>query len=333
MSNGCLVCSEEVQENSKRVRCSQCGRSAHLYCAREERNVGESSVDRSIWTCRQCEKQENRLHGLPQNAHNTASFQLPPAHGIGTNPQNPPLTVQHFDLIMGELKGLAGAVKTCTEGVAKIEVTLKTCVSDVSKLVEENNLLKKRVTDLEQKLDGATSVNAIHAELADRRSREESIIVFNLPEKNDERADLGAVNDIVQSIIQTNQEVAIVDIKRLGRIAQKDSQPRPLKVRLRTREEALLVLRGKHKLKQGDNNAVRIKADLTPSQQQYLASLRREIETRENAGETNLTIRHVNGQPTIVSLRKKKRGRSEERSPGQVGLRDNKRSHPPSTSK
>ncbi|KAG5866810.1 hypothetical protein JTB14_001876 [Gonioctena quinquepunctata] len=80
---------------------------------------------------------------------------------------------------------------------------------------------------------------------------------------------------------------------RIGRVGDR---PRPIKIILDDHRLALHLL--KNKCSKED---IRISADMTIAQRNFLKQLRTQLEQRKSHGETNLTICNVQGVPKIVS--------------------------------
>lgn len=77
---------------------------------------------------------------------------------------------------------------------------------------------------------------------------------------------------------------------------------------MRDSENALKILRNKNKFGQ-----IRVKADLTVKQRDYMSQLHRELESRKSNGEKDITIRYIRGTPKIVPLSKNRRPPTDER--------------------
>lgn len=71
-----------------------------------------------------------------------------------------------------------------------------------------------------------------------------------------------------------------------------------------TPQPAKKLLRNKHKLPEN----VIIFSDQTPSQQKYLSKLKEDLATRKNKGENDITIKYINGTPTIIKTPKNTMG-------------------------
>lgn len=92
-----------------------------------------------------------------------------------------------------------------------------------------------------------------------------------------------------------------IKVRRLG--SGKFGKPPPLSVQLCSREDVIIVLRNKKKLREL-NVQVRITDD-TPLQRDQLKRTLQQISERKNNGEEGLYIRYVKGNPTIAKSKNK----------------------------
>lgn len=139
-------------------------------------------------------------------------------------------------------------------------------------------------------------------ELKDRSDREKNIIIAGIIEKNDknfksrQNYDHEEVNKVLSTLHKDcpNPSKTI----RLGKyIANKN---RPIKVYFTNTETPKVLFRNKSKLPEN----IKIYSDLTPSQNQYLQSIKGELQKRIEEGEKNLIIKYIKGRPTITTNQK-----------------------------
>jgi hypothetical protein len=147
-------------------------------------------------------------------------------------------------------------------------------------------------------------------ELEERKLRARNVILLNVPEA-DLKIPLGEqltedsnqVNVVVSNI---DKELVrrIVKVSRLGR--RKETGARPIKIMLEDQESASSVIFGRTKLPK----EVRVKHDLTYSQRMRVRKLWEEVDHLKKNGETNVTVRFVNGSHRIVPMTPKNLGRN-----------------------
>lgn len=137
-------------------------------------------------------------------------------------------------------------------------------------------------------------------EISDRQEREKNVIITGVPEQTCQSADERIRKDeldimeITRSIC--NDIPKPTKIVRLGKY--NPSKNRRLKVCYNTKETAKQLLRNKTNLP--DN--IKIFSDQTVAQQKYLKSLKEELSRLTNEGQKDLTIKYINGIPTIIKL-------------------------------
>lgn len=136
--------------------------------------------------------------------------------------------------------------------------------------------------------------NNVLTEMAERQKRSCNIMIFNLPEKG-EHEDEAATDQLISNLVNCPLE-----IKKITRLGKKNKNGyRSLRVTLNSAEDVHKILR--HKKNLDRSQKIFINSDLTIQQREILNQLKNEIKTRHRNGEQNLTIKHVNGEPRIIS--------------------------------
>lgn len=139
-------------------------------------------------------------------------------------------------------------------------------------------------------------------EIEERKMRANNVILFNIPESV---SDLTAINisedNNKVSTALKNIDISIntqeIKIYRLG--AKKvTGKIRPIKLELKDSQLARTILINNKKFKDG----IKAGNDQTLQQRRQLITLREELESRRNNGETNLTIKYVNSSPKIIEM-------------------------------
>lgn len=167
----------------------------------------------------------------------------------------------------------------------------------VSELRDELKCLKKR--------QESTEMERTIAEWQERKTRAKNIIIFDTEESGSSSAEDRMAHDkreCQKLIAQLAPEVPTGNIKvfRLGAPSANLTKPRPIKVILKSKTEALQIL--KNKAKHSKPSA--IKGDSTPMQREHLLRLREELAERTGNGEADLTIKYIGGCPKIITIQK-----------------------------
>lgn len=183
----------------------------------------------------------------------------------------------------------------------------KLALSQLPIIMKKLNELTEEVQQLRMRQSMLATESAIQ-EMAERANRANNLIVYDIPESS---------SDVVEQRIEHDKKECVavmqnvtgkvkfdgIKLFRLGaRKSVAGARPRPLKVVLHSKRDALEVLRNKSKLSKPSS----IVADQTPMQREYMKHLREELTKRTNDGETDITIKYVRGQPTIVKTTNQK---------------------------
>lgn len=140
-------------------------------------------------------------------------------------------------------------------------------------------------------------------EIKDRYDRENNIVFVGIPEINDKNWKSRQHHDkeeVTKLITMLLEDCPIpTQCRRLGKYVQ--NKNRPLKVIFEHSKTAKHLLKNKTKLPE----TVKVFSDQTPTQKQYLITLKEELNKRTQNGEKNLNIKYVKGTPTIVVTSKK----------------------------
>ncbi|KAJ3645580.1 hypothetical protein Zmor_023223 [Zophobas morio] len=174
-----------------------------------------------------------------------------------------------------------------------------------------------RVESIENKLDTQKQEKLSEeifeeatGEALERMKKAKNIIIHGIPEKtgsiqNRQEEDLLTVSTIIDNLHRSTEgNVSQIKCHRLGKAAP--NKTRPLKVIFPGEEQARLILKNKKNLDSSKFGNIKISDDKTPRQLTYLKSLRTTLQNRIDNGEANLTIKYVQGKPTIVTISKNK---------------------------
>ncbi|XP_060809995.1 uncharacterized protein LOC132904087 [Amyelois transitella] len=135
-------------------------------------------------------------------------------------------------------------------------------------------------------------------EMQNRKNREKNIVLFGVPEQISSTTEESLIKD--EAVVFSTISMISSDIPKpfkLFRIGKpRPGKNRSIKVCFETPEPAKQLLRNRSKLRDG----VKIFSDQTPSQQNYMKNLKEELRRRQDEGETDLTIKYINGTPAIL---------------------------------
>lgn len=308
----CPACQTTVEVGEDSILCMACGKKYHTRC------VLLANDDAASWNCTACSDPSLPVTTeMNKSCFNVLLSKLTELQkGISDNNK----------LVQEQSRQIMVCQESIAENNRLIEaqtLQIKECKSDIASLRTENAELKDRVSQLESALSDI-AVERVYNEAHERVRRECNLIVNGLRENEATAADLlRKVSEIFESIMPQNN-VPIVSVIRMGRMDSSADHPRPVLVRLANSNDPITMLRNKSNIDKQKFPSIRIKADLTKSQREYLNRLFEELAARRNNGERNLGLRYVNRQPTIVTFEKKKhdgmkRSREESTSPRRSG--------------
>lgn len=129
------------------------------------------------------------------------------------------------------------------------------------------------------------------AEVYERQKGDNNLMIFNLPESNN---DLNEVQALMREIV--SKPVNIIGANRLGE--RNKNGYRSLKVQIADSQAVLTIIKNLSKLNR--NPKVYISTDLTTRQHDYINKLKCDIEHRKSENEPDLIIKYVHGIPQIV---------------------------------
>lgn len=326
----CGVCGDRIGYQDD-VRCSICLKPFHVACVNSS-DISKSS-GAAAWTCDNCfqdhtratDNERSTIHSANNAESQLTATVLPGQLGFSSSsPSVPqPLTTLHFDIIMKQLSSMAQSVAECNTNSNKTNSLLmeqskliNECVDDIGQLKAENVELRKRIDDLESRLQ-TVDIGTVYNETRLRLERHVNLVMGGVRE-DATKDDRQLARDILLTVCNSGGNV--VNVTRVGR--QQADKPRLLKVKMADFDSKVEVLKNKAKLRRGEYSSVSVNADLTPLQLDRLNNLRKELEMRKRSGDSEWTIKHVNGEHRIVPLKRNqsgdsssKRTREEESSP------------------
>lgn len=199
-------------------------------------------------------------------------------------------------------KGYNWTCKNCREfgqDLKNLTTLILKLQEDISALKTENLKLKESNTSLE--------FEEVIAEINERKRRKNNLVIFNIPESNQQQSPDIILNDEKKEVLSILNTVIPpydkqhIKLSRLGSFVE--GRTRPIKVALCDVQAVHNAIKNVKALKtsRGHKN-IRISFDRTPRQLQYYKKVRQQLSDRINSGDNNCKIKYVNDVPTIVPL-------------------------------
>lgn len=220
------------------------------------------------------------------------------------------------ELMMNKMQEKITEVKT---ELTEVQSQVNDIKSSSLNFTMEQNSIKAKVTTLEKSLSSlqstlekASSSGKFEAEIQDniseklyrevqeRNEREKNVIIVGLPEQTSSSAEERIskdLSDVLKITGAIDKNIAKpIKIIRIGKFNPNKS--RRIKVCYETNIPVKLLLR--HKIKLPEN--IKLYSDQTPTQYKYLQNVKDELARRKAKGELNLTIKYIQGIPSIIEL-------------------------------
>lgn len=201
------------------------------------------------------------------------------------------------------------------EDVLKMSNDITALRHDISNLSKTVSDLAPRLTQAENEIvsikqaisnlksSPVTNIEEFCSEINDRSNRKRNAILYNIPESNSrgineqKSHDRNIISNIFGSFGLDNIQFSFF---RLGK--KSSPKARPVKVILQNSDVANDFFKKFNKESLADNlSNVTISRDKTKQERQYLDEIRKELDRRLGSGEPDLTIKYINGTPTIVN--------------------------------
>lgn len=200
-------------------------------------------------------------------------------------------------------KGYDWSCKTCRA----IGSDIKDLKSLILKLQDEIKSLRETSCSQTASLIDDDMMEQIVMEVSDRAKRRRNVIIFGIPEPAQNTTSSERISkdhDEVAAVLEViTPELDVAGIKpvRLGRFTT--GKNRPLKIQLDTEEQVIGVIKNSTRLRNTKfDKKVSVSFDRTSRQQAFYKKVKSELVERQNSGESNLKIKHINGIPKIVSM-------------------------------
>lgn len=187
----------------------------------------------------------------------------------------------------------------CRDAFKSVPIMVRKMV----KMEEEIKSLQERVLSLERgkSPEGSVSAETMVFEVSQRVARAQNLMIYRVPESDSPSLDVRISHDksIVAEVftrLGLQQEVAsIKKVVRVGKI-KTNTKPRPVKVVCGSTDTVRLATKSANRLT-GCNYG--ISSDQTPMQQEAYKKAKLLLDSRQQAGETNLGIKYRNGLPVV----------------------------------
>lgn len=298
----CPICIIQILHEDKSIQCeSKCSRFFHAECVKlshieYSKYVNPRTNEKCKWVCRRADCTQ----GIDQQSIGALFTQL----SLLTS------TISDLSNKVGLLTPLPGKVDTLITDVDRLNKNLES----LNQRVSTN---EDRIKALEDSLqNGAAAANtmspdAVIAEINDRQSRMNNVILYKVPESDHtNNADKKEHDRSKLLTILASANLSHEDVRTFFRIGKRGSTgPRPIKLILKSRELALILTKNWNigTIAENDDTLINVSmtSDKTPNERSFLGNLRGELKKRIENGEPDLTIKYINGVPRIVSDKKK----------------------------
>lgn len=190
----------------------------------------------------------------------------------------------------------------CREGLFQVPTLIKTVAAlreDVQKLQQNLSAGGGSASTLDR-ASSKPALSDLIEEMEDRETRARNFILIGASESDDLDSTVRIQHDqnLVKKIIDTTaSDLDSGEVLKVVRLGKKvDGKTRPIKVVLKSRSSVIKVLKNRGKVQR----PYKIFNDQTPKQREELRLLREELKQRQDAGETDITIKYYKGNPKII---------------------------------
>lgn len=291
----CVVCMRKVLDSDKGLQCENiCERWFHAFCV----NVPDPEYRRLAsdgnrkWTCARFDCTELNKHPLNnlQSKFDTISMQMA---AIITK-------LDDLSSITKDISSIKSQLVQVNEKLSNIEPRITDSENRIKSLEDE-------VLGLKNCKESGSNVESVLEEINDRERRSRNVIIYNLPESASSTISVRIDHDKnliskLTNVLCTTNPVTIFKSYRIGRSSK--NKIRPLKVIFKDSGCVMDFCKNfdQKSLPDLDPNLknVSVSRDRTPNERKHLFDLRAALKDRTESGETDLTIKYINGTPKIV---------------------------------
>lgn len=289
----CLECNKLIKLNAGSIGCCDCKRWFHKACSGlsvsdfKKFYAEYRKNNKTTWKCSRCSFEVSVIDS-----------------GDGSEDDESPLTINQIEQMFIKY------ITPFKEKVDKLEDSVLGLHADINKFTEQNNKLSQQQKTLEKKINNiekqllsvkncSPDHNVIISELNERKKRESEVIIVNVPESNKPAGVDRRQEDveIIKTLIPPDLSNLLPDInlRRLGKPTH--GKIRPVLLYTPSSKVARAII----KSKPATGTNIKFKFSLTQAQQQHLNTLRAELDELVKDGDTNKTIRYINGVPKIIN--------------------------------
>lgn len=199
-------------------------------------------------------------------------------------------------------KGYDWSCKNCREfgsDIKDLKALILKLQDDIQALKSENSEMRSSVKGID--------FEEIVEEINERNKRKRNLVIFRLPEQDQEQPVAARMDEDKAKVIEVLQQITPnfngENIKpiRLGHFTA--GKNRAIKITLDDEEQVNKITRKAYLLKNSNQyRNISVSLDRTPRQIAYYKMIKNQLSEREIAGERNLKIKYNNGIPKIVNL-------------------------------
>lgn len=212
------------------------------------------------------------------------------------------ITSEEFRILSDPDKGYDWSCTNCRKigsQLKELKNLILSLQNDIQLLKDENRVLKSADTD--------DNFENIIEEINERNYRKRNIIIFGLPEQNQDdtpQARIQKDKQDVENIINClDEDFAVDDIKpnRLGRY--NNEKIRPVKITLKDENQVRELVKNVRNLKNLRNSRYKkvfVSVDRTQRQLNHYKKLKEEVDKKNAIGQDKVRIKYINGNPKIV---------------------------------
>ena len=308
----CEICNSKVKNGDEGLECDECDRWYHAACEGVNKPLYEilKQHEKLLWLCGKCEDiRKNR-----KSLKNEVEEKLKEIEEKMKNLKMEILEeVKEKNREWYEEVGLDNLKAEVVQEVSKVSNQ----VERISKILDENLNLRE---DREEGVQGRTrpkpnpmtlikevrnQMQEEREEEEDRRRRAKNLVIYNIPESNEEELGVGERTDldtkwcigVFEKCMGVNVDKEdIEDISRLGlRQENGENKDRPILLKLKTERMKWEILKNAKNLKNATKSEIKkigIAKDMTKMERELSYKLRKELKDKRESGESGWKIKN-----------------------------------------